>query len=411
MNKEQYKAQREELMNEAEGLIEEGNLEDSETKMNEVKDLDRRWEDVKVKNANLNALKEQQVSDINEKSEQVKGEQQVATIEEVKPMDENKLYENAWAKNMMGKSLNEDEQQVFNKVNTEFNNAFTHDTSNTGVLIPENVAAGIMKKAEDSYPLFADAKKFNVNGRLVLKKHESIDAGDADWYTEGTDTADEQNTFGEIILDGHELSKAVVVSWKLKAMAMDEFIPFIIDELGERVGVALGKAAAQGSGTGQPRGVETALLAQSGTPQVVTYDPEATTPDPLAYEDLTKAMSLVHSSYKNGLVIYANSNTIWNQLANLKDGQGRPLFINNVEANEVGRIFGVPVKEDAGVSDGSIIVGNANKGLVFNTNEPLSIVTEDHAKQRITDYVAYTVIDGDVIREDAFALIQNAPNA
>lgn len=412
MTKEQYLANRKSMMEEAESLLAEGKTEDANAKMKDIEKLDNDWEEAKVTNANLNALKDKEKGlDLENQSENVKGGKQVDNLNDPKVSDEQEIYKNAWAKQMMGKKIEDDEKEVFDKVNAEFNNAYTHDTGNTGILIPETVAQGIFKRAEEMYPLYADAKKYAVQGKLTIKKHNSIDAGDAAWYDEATATADEQNTFGELSLDGHELSKSVTVSWKLKSMAMDEFIPYIINELGERVGVALGTAAAQGTGTGQPRGVETALLAQSGTPQVVTYDPEATTPDPLAYEDLTAAMALVHSSYQDGAAIYANNATIWGELANLTDNDGRPLFIPDVTGEGVGRIFGLPVKPDAGISDGSILFGNARKGLVFNTNEPFSVVTEDHAKARTTDYVAYAIVDGDVIDEKAFALIQNAPNA
>lgn len=410
MNKEKYLEMRNALMNEAGQLIAEGKIKESEAKMKEVEELDNQWESIKLANANLNALKDNvKVTDLENKSVTVEGGKTVENIQQPKVMDEQKIYENAWAKHMMGQKLTGDESEVFNKVNAEFNNAYTHDTGNTGVLIPTTVAAGIWSRAEEMYPLFADVKKFAVKGRLVIKKHVSIDAGDAAWYTEGTPTADEQNTFGELVLDGHELSKAVTVSWKLRAMAIEDFIPYITRELGSRVGVALGVAVARGTGTNQPRGVETALLAQAGTPQVVTYDPEAGTPDVLTYGKITAAIGKIHSSYLSGAAIYANNGTIWGELANLMDDNGRPLFIPDVTSGGVGRMFGMVVKPDAGLSAGSVLIGNANEGYVFNTNEPFSVVTEEHAKQRVTDYVAYAVVDGDVMDEKAFALIRNVP--
>jgi HK97 family phage major capsid protein len=413
LTKEQYQNQREELMKAAEELIAENKFEESEAKMQEVKDLDNRFEESKKVQANLNALKDEgKALNIENKSIEVNGGKQVDNIQPTKVLDDNKVYEDAWAKNMMGKSLADNEMEVFNKINKEFNNAFTHDTGNTGILIPETVAAGIWSRAEEMYPLYADTKKYSVRGKLTLKKHVSIDAGDAAWYDEATPVADEQNTFGELNLDGHELAKSVTVSWKLKSMAVADFIPYIVNELGERVGVALGNAVATGSGVGQPRGIETALLAEAGTPQVVTYDPDnATTPVPLSYANLTDAIGRIHSSYLSGSAIYANNATIWGELANMMDEMGRPLFIPDVTSGGVGRMFGLVVKPDAGISDGSILIGNAGKGYVVNQNEPFSVVTEDHAKARTTDYVAYAIVDGDVLDEKAFSLIQNVPNA
>ena len=209
---------------------------------------------------------------------------------------------------MLGQKLEADEQGIFDKINESFSNAYTHDTSNTSVLIPETVAAGIWARAAESYPLLSDSKKFNVKGTFTIKKHTGITAGDAAFYDEATATADEQNAFGEVSLTGCELAKAVTVTWKLRNMAMDEFIPYITNELGERVGVALGTSIAVGKGKPgdedtfkpEPQGIETALLAESNTPQVVSYDPEASTADPLVYDDITTAIGKIHSAYLAG---------------------------------------------------------------------------------------------------------------
>jgi HK97 family phage major capsid protein len=408
MTKEQYLKMRNDLMKKAEGFIAEGKFEDSEATMQEIKDLDNKWEGIKLANANLNALKENsKVTEIENKSVNPGEVTVVENMKETKKPGEEELYKNAWAKSMMGITLDENETAVFNQVNKKFNNAYTHDTGNTTVLIPETVAAGIWKRAEEMYPLYADARKFAVTGKLTIKKHLSIDAGDAAWYTEPTPTGDEQNTFGELILDGHELAKAITVSWKLKSMAIGDFIPYITSELGERIGIALGVAAFKGTGDNQPRGVETALLAEAGTPQIFDYDPDGATPVPLTYDIIVGAIASIHSSYLAGSNIYANNQTIWTQLATLKDEMGRPLFVPDVTAGGVGRMFGMVIKPDAAVTKNNILIGNPAQGLIFNINEPLSIATEDHVKARTTDYAAYTIVDGDVMDEKAFALIRD----
>lgn len=405
MNYKKYMEMRNTLMNEAQTLINEGKLEEATAKQDEVTALDAKYEAIATATANLNALAGAPVAEpIENKSVSVAGGRSIESVEA--PENEADVYLRAWAADMQGRTMTAQEKSVFDKVNAEFSNAYTHDTTNTAVLIPETVAAGIWKRAEEMYPLYADARKYNVTGKLVIKKHNGIVAGDAAWYEEDTPTADEQNAFGELVLDGRELSKAVTVTWKLRAMAMDEFIPFIINELGERMGVALGNAAAKGSGTSgqEPEGVETALLAESNTPQIVTYT------GTLTYAAVTAAVAKLHSSYLNGAAIYANNATIWGKLANIMDGNNRPMFIPDVTGGGVGRIFGMVVKPDAGVSAGSIIIGNA-QGLVFNVNEPLSITTEEHAKARTTDYVAYAVVDGGVVDTKAFALIRETQSA
>lgn len=417
MNKKKYQEKRQNLINEAEQLINDGKTEEANAKMEEVKELDNKWEEITKAQANLNALNDNtKITDITAQSLNVKGTKEVDTIQKPVPVNDDKMYETAWAKTMQGKKLDANEQAVFDKVNAEFQNAYTHDTGNTPTLIPQTVVAGIWKRAEEMYPLLDDVKKYNVKGTLVINKHTAIAEGDAAWYDEDTNTADEKNTFGQLTLSGCELAKSITVTWKLRSMATEDFIPYIKNELGERVGVALGTAIAVGKGKpgeGQafkpePLGIETALLAEDNTPQVITYNPDAPTPDPLAYEDFTAAIGKIHSSYLAGTAIYANNATIWGQLANLKDSTGRPLFIPDLTSGGVGRMWGFAVKVDAGVSNDTVIIGNPNKGYVLNINEPMSLATEEHVKARTVDYAAYTIVDGGLLDTKAFALIKKS---
>ena len=311
--------------------------------------------------------------------------------------DENKLYENAWAKNLMGQDMSVDERNVFAKFNS-LSNDFTHTSVNTPTLIPDTVVAGIEALMEEQYPLLADVRKFNVKGNLTMNRHESIEAGDAAWYTEDVSVPGEENEFGQFTLTGHELAKAVTVSWKMKSMAVSEFVPFIQREIASRMGIAKATAVTHGTGNNQPTGIVTTLESEVDTPQVIEYTD-------LAYENLTNAISKIHSSLLNGVAVYANNTTVWNTLANLKDDVGRPLFIPDVTNGGVGRIFGYTVKADGSLQDGEILFGNADRGYILNTNEPMKLVTEDHAKPRETDYVAYEIVDGDVYETKAFALL------
>lgn len=316
-------------------------------------------------------------------------------------------YRDAWALTMMGRSLSEEQRNVFDSVNAEYR-AFTHNTENTAVLIPNTVVAGIWSRAAESHPIWDAARKFNVPGTLTMKKHTAIKAGDAAWYDEGTETEDEQNEFAEIILSGCELSKSVTVSWKLKKMAVKDFLAYIEKEIGDRMGAALGKAAYSGKGKPgsgesfkpEPRGIKTALAAQDGTPQVVTYSGDLT--DTI----LRQAMAKVHSSLQSGVVVYANNTTTWTVLAEIKDKNGRPIFkTDDVDKGAVGRMLGLNVKVDDAMANGEVLFGNVPDGFWANINEAMTMHMQDRVKARATDYVGYGIVDADVYDEMAFALV------
>lgn len=320
-------------------------------------------------------------------------------------------YRDAWAARMLGMDMTAAQRSTFDTVNAEYR-AFTHTTENTAVLIPETVVAGIWKRAEEAYPLWNDVRKFNVRGTLVMKRFDGIKAGDAAWYEEPDTVEDEENAFSEISLTGCELAKNVNVSWKLRAMAISEFIPFIEREIGERMGVALGTATYKGKGKPgnggsfkpEPRGIKTYLEGEKGTPQIVEYTSGA-----LTDTNLRTAISKLHSSNIPGTAIYVNNNTAWTVLAEIKDANKRPIFIpDQVSQGAVGRIFGMQIKIDASIGDGEILFGNANRGYWANINRGMTMHTEEHVKARTTDYMGYAIVDGDVYDSKAFALLKPA---
>jgi HK97 family phage major capsid protein len=405
MNKEQYLAQRKEMMNEAEELIGENKFEESEAKMNEVKELDNKWEEVKKAKANLAALKgNDEPAALENHSEHLQGGEVLGTTEQPKIDNEQDIYVNAWAKDMMGQKLNDQEMEVFEKVNTRFDNEFTHDTNNTQVLIPETVAAGIWKRAEEQYPLWADVRKLRVNGNLTMIKGNN--SAEARWYEEPDVVDTDELGFGTVELTGNELAKAVQVTWKLRKMAIQEFVAYIQREIADRMGIALAHAVYEGAGKPgsgenfkpEPFGIKTRLEAED-TDQILDYTD-------LEYTNLTAAMGGIHSSYVNGANIYANNSTIWGTLANLVDNNGRPLFIPDVNAGGVGRIFGRVVKPDASIPAGEILFGNPNAGYVANINEDITMYKEEHVRERLTDYMGYAIVDGDVVDTKAFVILR-----
>ncbi|MED3026150.1 MULTISPECIES: phage major capsid protein [Bacillus cereus group] len=337
----------------------------------------------------------------------------VNTFGEQKPKEKDSTandYLNAWAKVMMGQKINGDEELIFDKVNSEFKNA-TQTAATHAVVIPETVASDIWKEAEDLFPILRDVNMTYVPGDFTIIK-ETNSGADAAWYDEKTEVADGEFGLGELNLTGCELAKAIPISWKLRKMSIEKFIPYITSLLAEKMGAALAKGVVSGKGKPgagdtfkpEPKGIITAIEGEAQKPQVVSYSES----DDLNYDKIAQAMGKIKSSYKTGAAIYAKSTVIWNKLALLKDSMGRPLFIPDVTSGGIGRMFGLPVKEEDSVPEDAILFGNVARGYAANVNENMTIYTEDHVKQRYTDYMSYSIVDGDVLSTKAFALIKKA---
>ena len=402
MNKKQYLAKRQNLMNEVQKLIDEGKATEAEEKMNEVTALDEEWDKIAQAQANFDALNKEPVAvnPFHYEGEMENSEPKTNTVEDLM---KSESYTNAWAKTLMGRPLSNEETQAFKMVNE----AFTHNTDNTQAVIPTTVTKGIWEMAGEIYPYFKDVAKTYVNGVLTILQEDT--STDAKWYEEATPTEDGKETFKKFTLNGCELARSITVSWKLKEMAIEDFIPYIQRKLAKKMGAACGYGAVYGQGAKEsnapePTGVITALLAEDATPQVVTYTKDGSP----TYANIIATRAKIKSGYAAGLKIYANSTTIWNKLAGIVDGNKRPLFIPDPTGSGGFRIFGMEIKEDDSLKDGDILFSNPAAGYHMNVNKEVSMMTEDHVKERTTDYCGYAIIDGNVITTKAHALLQEA---
>lgn len=406
MTYQEYLNKRKELMDAAQGLIKEGKFDEADAKMNEVTALDERWDAQAKADANMRALEGNQrkvnLIDFSGTTNQTGGvidsinrNQEILKKEDIYKTNE---YTNAWAKIMMGQQLTSEEDKIFHMVNE----SYTHTTENTPVVIPETVAAGIWKEIGNMYPYWNDVRKTFVKGKVIIIKQ--VSSTEAKWYVESVKTEDGKEILDKTELNGCELSRAITISWKLKEMAIPDFLSYITTQMAEEMGKGLAYGSTHGKGVvegqaSEPLGTVTALIKEDGTPQVVEY-----VEGNLSYKDLTKARGKVKSGYNPA--IYANSNTVWNVLANVVDGNGKPIFISDPANGGVYRILGCMVKEDGSMNDGEILFSDAAKGYQANINKQISVLTEEHAKERITDYCGYAIADGAPVTTKAHALLK-----
>lgn len=405
-NKKEYLDQRKALVDKAQSFLDSGDAAKSNECVEEIKLLDQKFEEWKISQANLDAMKN---------SVSIAGTIPIGTDGVIDlgnaahPTEvltnESEEYRSAWIHAMKsGKGVTAREAKILSDVNSKLANVET--AGEHTLLIPSTVMKGIWETAQEQHPVLADIASTNIKGGITLLKDDSAESN-AEWIGEGDPVPDSDFKEVEISLTGCELAKSVTIKWKLKKMNDQEYEAYLIKKLGTKVGNAIassvfvgkGKPSANDTFKPQARGSITALLAEAGSPRVVEFGVHA------SYEDITTVMSLIKSAYKAGAAWYANNTFVWTELANIVDSTGRPLFVPDVTQGGVGRLFGVPVKEEDGVPDGMCLFGNFKQGYGFNFNEEMTIYTEDHVKLLETFYMAYAIADGDVIDTEYFVLL------
>lgn len=395
MNKEQYLEMRNALVAEAEGLIAESKFEDSTAKMEEVKELDNKFEGIQREMANLNALKEQTVVTLENKSvkpDEIVNSKQITALGEKEQMENKVVMENAFAKVLMGKELSQVEME---------NVTYAEDNQ---VVIPQTTMNEVIGLVSEQYPFFGNARKLEIKGNVRIPKHKAITSGDAKFYAEKTPTEVEANEMVQITLTGKEVSKLIEITFKLEAMSVDAFLAYLKQELVDRIGALVGSKVFTGDASALEPEFEGCIKVLETAGQKVSYPLTG-----LTYENVTEAFGKVASQFANRTAVYASNATIWNQLANITTTSGQPIFIADPTGQTVGRMFGRPVLADGGVPEGVIVIGSAQDGYVINTNKGLTLESDRNLKARTTEFLAHAIMDGAVTNEKALVVV--APTA
>lgn len=286
-------------------------------------------------------------------------------------------YRSAWAKTLMGVKLEEKEERALGDAIGTTSTTFVEATSNAsginnlGLLIPDSVRLDWLKIAEKASPIYRDIRKMNVPGNVDFPY--LFGADDAEWYAETTTTKNEGQEYKNIKLTGHELAKAIEITWKAEAMTVDGFISFLLDELNEKMNKALINAVIYGDGSAKPTGITNGLTAKENANAI----------------DLIKEC-LGDLSVENrvGAKVYVASD-VADDIAFCKDKNGNYPYL----VAGLGRAGGATIEADPFLAAGDIVVGNA-QNYILNFNEGLRVDKEVKVQPRRVIYGGYLIADG-----------------
>lgn len=319
MNKEQYIKLRNELMVSAEGLLNEGKLEESEAKMQEIKDLDNKFEEIKLANANFNSLKDVQVGKKIEEDEVVNMGEKV--LENIKTMDNNQLlmsntYREGYLKRLQGKDL------------TEMENAAVSAQS----VIPTQTMNKIIEKLEQIAILYNRITVTNFPNKLSIPVETAT--ADASWVAMATASTDSDDTTGAVTLGANKLIKTIEIEADVQAMSIDVFEAFIVNSLSKKMSKAIENAIINGTGSNQPTG-----LAKAGEiTEVGTY-----TKLGMTYKDLMKLIGTLPTSYHLSAAITLPRKLFFDDILGMTDTSGNPVVLLDAQSPTKFNILGYPV--------------------------------------------------------------------
>lgn len=283
MNRTEYLEKRQSLYAEAEQLIEAGNLDEANAKMQAITDLDTQFENESKAAANLRAMSQVPAP--------------------LKGIGEGEKF---------GTATNAEEEDIYNSI--EYRRAFMNLMIN-GTPLPEKFRneAGPSKTTDVSAAISPVVVKRIVDKMQVLGNvlplvtKTAFPAGAvvpvssvkavASWVAEGATSEKQKLKLTQIDIKGYKLRCAVSMTLEASVMTLDVFETYFVDSVSKAMVWAQEEAFFNGTGSGQPKGVLKETVVDSQNVDIaVTEEP--------TYQTLTEAEGLLPAAYE--------TNAVWN---------------------------------------------------------------------------------------------------
>lgn len=316
------------------------------------------------------------------------GEAEVRKIEEpeVETMDNitaTKEYRSAFFKRLLGKPLTEIEER-----------AYTSADQSAYAVIPVETANMIFEKMKKVAPMLSQITLLRVAGNVKFAIEGTRNP--ATVHAENDVMTPAADTLTYVTLAGYEYAKVIRISKTVATMAIDAFETWLVNMLAEDIARAIEDDIINGTDSNEPKGVEKANTWTTGT--LISVAASA-----LDFDDIMDLIALLPNGYMSNAKFLCNSRMFYGTLAKIKDAEGSPIYVRDMEAGVGFRIMGFPVilsdyvaKNTAYFGDFSKVIGNLSQDIMVESS------TQSGFLANAIDFRGTAIFDCDIAVPEAF---------
>lgn len=308
----------------------------------------------------------------------------VAHPEEERTFDAGSVeYRNAYLKKLVHGTRNH-----LGELNEVEKRAWTYLTTNTTAVLPTGIQLGIVDMIRDKYAILGDLSITGFEGAVEFQQVSAIVEGDAAETNENVANANNLKvTIAKIGMTGVEFRDSAKIGNKMRIQSIDQFESWLIDTLSDRIGNKMNVHV---------------FDAIDG--DIVVGN--KSTPSSLDDAAIRAAFAVLFGG-RGARMVYANTATIWNQIAAVVDSDGKKLFVpNSLDSDPTvqGRMYGSAVKTDDTLADDVIYIGYPGQ-VKANMFEAPNVESDRDVETRETVFGGYALFEARMGDTRSFAQI------
>lgn len=311
-------------------------------------------------------------------------------------------YRSAFFKKLLGRELTSVETKVFDQVQAEHRADAYSTVSEVAGVIPTQTLNEILTKARTIGGLLPYCRAFALPSKVSVPVATPL--ANAGWNTEGYAVESGEPSISYVAFGNNEIIKVLSISASVRKMSIDAFEAYLVEELTANVMGTIAHGIVNGDNSTYPvKGLASIswVTSAGSTKNAVTWTGSTNTK--LTYKDIIDTMTLLKRGYANGAVFACNNKTLYSAIYDLKDGNNRPLFIQDPQTDKIGKILGFEVVVDDNIADDEIYFGNF-KYLGYNLVDGIAVEASSQSsfKSGRIDYRGMAIADVQVLVAEAF---------
>lgn len=313
-SKLEYVNYRKTMLDEAQELINEGKIDEGNTKMEDIKELDGDFENYASAQANLNALNNPSMVNI----AAVKGGAIIETLgsnQNTDDMFDSAEYRKAFMNHVLkGTSIPANFQNA--SANTK--------TTDVAAVIPTTVMNKIIEELTTVGNILSRVTRTFYKGGLSIPTSSLKPT--ATWVAEGAGSDKQKKTTGSVTFTYHKLRCAISMSLETETVSLDIFESTFVANVVEAMTKAVEQSIFTGTGTGQPKGFLTETV-------ITGQNVDIAAAKAITYKDLCAVEAALPEEYEVGAEWFMTKKTFFGQIAAMVDSNGQPIARVNYGIN------------------------------------------------------------------------------
>lgn len=267
---------------------------------------------------------------------------------------------------------------------TDADGGFLVDPEFRGEVIRQVHLEGVMRPNVNIIPTTKDSVQFNKeDGRPIVS-----------WGSENTSISTTTAGLAQTTINVHRMNTRMYLSREVVADSDPSILEWIRAELATAVRLEEDAVLIGGSGTGRPKGLTQLTLTSNAAGASHTFED---------WVDLEHTLPVQYRNSPN-VKAYMNDLTL-RDARKLKDDQGMPIFLRNLDGTAPGTILGYPVVVHNNFPEGTVFFGDLKRAYFMLDRQQMAMETSTEADDTFAKHqVQIKVterIGGDSVRSEA----------